>query len=948
MKLSNLKVFDLYSLLVGSLQDLGFSIKEKKQITEQQLRNVFLFEKFSFVIDIRIGVSILGINSIARSYDYVKKLASRNVILFLFPEKALNDVKKQYHRLLYEEKVQVLVLTESWIDFLQITPVDLFKKLKEHISKNAININFQTIILITKSFIEDLGEVIIPVVEQGLVKEVVWKLDLFSSLSEIKNLDVAIKQVRDLASYLLLTQILLYHIYRKRTEEDSLPILKPVTSLKGFQKYFRLITRVGYHSIYRINVLEHISETEVTIKTLNKLIKAIKLLRAEFVTDDLTGRFFHEMIPHEARKILAAFYTHPTAATLLASLSIDSWQKSIIDPACGSGTLLVAAYHRKKRLYDKVNTDKNKMHKKFLEEDLTGIDIMPFAGHLTTMNLTSQNIGLKTSSVRIVIKDSLELGKVLKTREFETKGIKVSSYASEARQTRLDMLNEREKDLTYKTDGTIYRPRNEFHLKPVDIVLTNPPFTDRIKMPTKMKLALKRNKILGNICSHQINLWGYFLALSDLLVKPGGTIGAIIPINLARGIGTEKIRNFILTNYWIKYIVKPVADVAFSEGAAFRDIMLIAEKRKPRPTDLTKVLFLNKDVSSLKEEEVEEIVNLKSIHLSIRNITHSELIANSRNLMRFLMPLSINLLIEPILSSSKLIELNPDNFSLGLPFRPKGVADAVFLTRPFNKARIKNALTIIRNETVNEATLKFKRSTDQDEIIRIPKAVLGYCVRTNTGHNTLSIEPNKLDFVFKEDFANYHKLLRKKVDYIPEPFPWQNHRRSNIIRQPYYLIFPRKVRLDSQQTYLISHISQEELSCTGPSLYYLKSSDLNTLKIVCLFLNSVVSILQILILKSETLGAGWFELMKSDWVIFKFIDTTKITHEEKQQLLNLYDSIKKVEFPNLLTQLKERFWARIEIDKLILETLEIYQINQKQVFSMYDIIYDELTQRRNT
>jgi len=316
--------------------------------------------------------------------------------------------------------------------------------------------------------------------------------------------------------------------------------------------------------------------------------------------------------------------------------------------------------------------------------------------------------------------------------------------------------------------------------------------------------------------------------------------------------------------------------------------------------------------------------------------------------MRFLMPESINLLIEPILSCENLLELKSEDFSLGLPFRPKGVADTVFLTRPFNEARIKNSLAIIGKETVNEVFLKFKRSKDQGLGIKIPKAKLRYCIRTNTGHNTLNIEPVKLDFVFKEEFKNYHALLKKKVNYIPEPFPWKNHKRSNIFVGPYFLVFPRKIRLDSKQTHLISHISQEELSCTVPSLYYLKNSDLNALKIFCLFLNSIVSILQILILKSETLGAGWFELMKSDWVIYKFIDISKITHEEKQRLLKLYDSIKNIEFPNLLIQLKERFWARIEIDKMILETLKINQINQKQILVMYDIIYDELTQRRNT
>ena len=47
-------------------------------------------------------------------------------------------------------------------------------------------------------------------------------------------------------------------------------------------------------------------------------------------------------------------------------------------------------------------------------------------------------------------------------------------------------------------------------------------------------------------CGSQINLWGYFLALADDLIKDGGKIGAVIPINIARGKATEKIRNYII------------------------------------------------------------------------------------------------------------------------------------------------------------------------------------------------------------------------------------------------------------------------------------------------------------------------------------------------------------------------------------------------------------------
>jgi 23S rRNA G2445 N2-methylase RlmL len=110
-------------------------------------------------------------------------------------------------------------------------------------------------------------------------------------------------------------------------------------------------------------------------------------------------RFFHDLIPFEVRKILAAFYTHPVAAEILADLTVGSWDEIVLDPACGSGTLLVSAYKRKMSLYQKLHgfKDLDAIHKKFLENDLTGIDIMPFAAHITTLNLATQDIEQETN-----------------------------------------------------------------------------------------------------------------------------------------------------------------------------------------------------------------------------------------------------------------------------------------------------------------------------------------------------------------------------------------------------------------------------------------------------------------------------------------------------------------------------------------------------------------------
>ena len=73
---------------------------------------------------------------------------------------------------------------------------------------------------------------------------------------------------------------------------------------------------------------------------------------------DLAGRIFNRLISE--RKLLAAFYTSIPASTLLAGLALspDRWPQvqwdsteeiselRVVDPACGTGTLLMAAYRQ--------------------------------------------------------------------------------------------------------------------------------------------------------------------------------------------------------------------------------------------------------------------------------------------------------------------------------------------------------------------------------------------------------------------------------------------------------------------------------------------------------------------------------------------------------------------------------------------------------------------------
>ena len=825
---------------------------------------------------------------------------------------------------------------------ISIMAKDMIPAIANPFDTKETKVDFNTVVKLIENYVLDLNSIIYQIREEALITEVVDKLDLFSSVGEIKDKETAKKQVVNLASYLLFNQLLFYNIYKSKTKNKALPELDEIKEIDEIYNYFSKITDIDYQSIYNVNILDYIPRKPIVLETLNDVIKAIKLVRAENITHDLLGRFFHDLIPFEVRKILAAFYTNPTAADLLSRLTIDKWDAQVIDPACGSGTLLVSAYRRKQKLYKSLGGYKNlkEIHKQFLEQDLTGIDIMPFAAHLSTINLAMQDIEQETNIVRIATTDSLDIVSDLQNIDFNKEGIKISPYTTYM-QSSLDgyttkLGNRKSGSVSPKGKGT------EFYIKPIDVVIMNPPFSDRDKMPKEMRKKLSINP-LSHICGNQVNLWGYFLGLADLLLKPEGKIGAVIPINIARGGASQKIRDFMLDNYHIEYIVKPVVDIAFSEGAAFRDILFIAKKKSTKNNDKTKILFLNKHINKIREDDIEKIINLDKEFVELREITSEDLHSYRKNFMPLLLPKNLLTLSSIIEKSSKFKDFETNKMEIGLPFRPKGVADGVFITTPIDESRIKNAVALLDKKSTNAIKVRLKDIPAEDFLFTFKSKDIKPAIRTNTGIKRISLRANDIDYILIKENLKYLESLRAHGVYLPMPFPWKKHVYSNIPRNGSYLILPRKIRMDSPNTNVISIFSEEKLYGFGPSLWYINDIEKEQAKLLNMYFNSIFSIIQIIMYKSETLGGAYFEIMKNDWSMFKVLDISKLNDKERRMLLSIFNKLKDVEFPSILEQLDRRFWARLELDKAILKVVGVPETTIEVLLNdIYDSVLHEL------
>src|SRR5208282_191034 len=111
---------------------------------------------------------------------------------------------------------------------------------------------------------------------------------------------------------------------------------------------------------------------------------------------DIIGGIFQKLISPEERQKFGQFYTNEDIIDVINAFCIRRAGDAIIDPACGSGSFLVRAYHRKAWLSEHTgqwqrNQDSRKSHQDLLRE-IYGCDIALFAAHLATLNLASRHI----------------------------------------------------------------------------------------------------------------------------------------------------------------------------------------------------------------------------------------------------------------------------------------------------------------------------------------------------------------------------------------------------------------------------------------------------------------------------------------------------------------------------------------------------------------------------
>lgn len=188
----------------------------------------------------------------------------------------------------------------------------------------------------------------------------------------------------------LLSKIFFYEALRAHhTHLDPLRIPDDITNPEAiralFEAHFRRAVRdVNYEDIFKTDFVDSTAFPLHSDAFVGMLRQVVSLLSEEYdlkkADIDVIGKVFEAFIPDEERNIYGQHFTATLVSDLILSFVLLNPDDTLIDPSCGSGSILTRAYARKRYLEPRLT------HIAILQS-LLGVDISPFACHLARINL---------------------------------------------------------------------------------------------------------------------------------------------------------------------------------------------------------------------------------------------------------------------------------------------------------------------------------------------------------------------------------------------------------------------------------------------------------------------------------------------------------------------------------------------------------------------------------
>ena len=342
---------------------------------------------------------------------------------------------------------------------------------------------------------------------------------------------------------------------------------------------------------------------------------------------DHAGPLYHRILG--SAKSDGAFYTNNLSAVMLARLAFTrnliDWSDPeaveklrIIDPACGTGTLLMATLQTiKARVAESgelSDEERNALHKRLVEDVLCGLDINQHGVQLAACNMTLGAPTVDYARMNLVTmphgpqSDGSPRAGSLEILTAVTDALDL--HAMTAPRRSLETLDAAQVD-----DSEEIR----FPLHDLDAVIMNPPFTDNLKRGRKFGAdplkAMQRHELdirdrlhardpaAGQVITTD-SIRTFFTPLADQLLKGDkGLLAKVIPVTACTSASGVDERRFVAERFHIERIVTThdPKRINFSENTSIHECLLVCRRHTDGARSSTEFVSLRRMPSDVNE-----------------------------------------------------------------------------------------------------------------------------------------------------------------------------------------------------------------------------------------------------------------------------------------------------------------------------------------------------------